>query len=73
MSYQTSSPTQTPTLDGITGPNGECTCSHCQLDHMIDGIVANPSNVTNDQFNKEKDYDHETVSVYQQLAIENHL
>lgn len=28
------------TLDGITGPAGECTCSHCQMDQLIDGLMA---------------------------------
>jgi hypothetical protein len=46
------------TLDGITGPNGECTCSHCQMDNMIDSIVAV----------KEYPHDQKMVDVYEQVG-----
>lgn len=29
----------TMNLDGIIGPTEQCTCSHCQIDHLIDGIM----------------------------------
>lgn len=45
-------------LDGITGPTGECLCSHCQMNAMIDGI----------QEKEEKD-GQKAAPVYQQLAI----
>lgn len=52
------------TLDGITGPTGECTCSHCHLDAVIDGIM------TQQEYNalKEEQDDQQTVAVYQQIA-----
>jgi len=46
-------------LDGISGPGGECTCDHCQLEHNIDGIIA--ANQLEDKYAKS------TVAVVSQV------
>lgn len=48
-------------LDGITDEINNCTCAHCQMDHMIDGIVA-PAHS-----HKEDQDDSTHIDVYQQV------
>lgn len=55
----------TATLDGITGPQDQCTCNHCQMDDLIDQMVAQPTE-------KEEEADGQDaprhIDIYQQVA-----
>lgn len=56
-------------LDGITGPDGQCNCSHCQMDAVIDGIMAPADQAIVDQTpNREATNVQSSVPVVTQLA-----